>query len=111
MKEEALKLADDLVNGKGNGTNVYASIMLRRLVEELDKQQRDGVSLNSMLHPHNKIDIPESFSADSIETIEVDFRLSDKEIIEVWKSITKNMLKDWHLDFARAIEAKVRGEK
>jgi ribosomal protein L37AE/L43A len=67
MLEETKPLSDDVCNHcDGKGCKACDARFL---------PLSDGISLNSMLHPHNKIDIPESFSADSLETIEVDMKI------------------------------------
>jgi hypothetical protein len=58
MKEEALKLADELVYSARetyNGIDLEAADMIRRLVEELDKQGKPVAWMYSMaLHPLKK---------------------------------------------------------
>jgi len=85
MKEEALKLADELdatkVNGNKIGGMVKASAMIRRLVEELDKQWY-MVNKDGYVKP-----------------------LSDEEIHDIWKSLWEGgNIGHIAYNYARAIE-------
>ena len=70
MKEEALKLADELDKYKGIATR-DASAMIRRLVEELDKKQQGLVEASAMLVNYKcELDLERAMSAQLKEELE-----------------------------------------
>jgi hypothetical protein len=101
MKEEAIKIADDLevaclaMSTEEHWATTYkdASAMIRRLVEELDRQ--DKVIQAYQIRPRGK-----SWALDKQTK-----PLSDFEIFQISECYPDR------LHFARAIEAKVRGDK
>ena len=122
MKEEALKLADELDNFLKEeeqlpwGTKqVYldmASTMIRRLVEELDCSESYIKQYQLERKPTiTKLDgkvVAVTMTDDEHRVHEVLWEapkpLSDDELFEIWKSVTKNMYRYCHVEFARAIE-------
>ena len=74
MKEEALKLADELENVdalSGFQTLNEASAMIRRLVEELDKKQQGLVEASAMLFNYKyELDIERAMSAQLKEELD-----------------------------------------
>ena len=109
MKEEALKLADEMDkhNESFNPWILHSSAMIRRLVEELDKAYSDGEVCGGC----------GAIRYDPICEKPQTKPLSDEEIKQIFQEQTgfyfdDNPADDLALmDFARAIEAKVREEK
>jgi len=97
MKTEALKLADELKTmGNAYTECIEASDMIRKLVAELDKQEK----VNKVLEEGYGCD-PAYFIDKSPQTKP----LSDEEIIEIGNSVV-NLIdsnEGW-VEFARAIE-------
>jgi hypothetical protein len=99
MKEEALKLADELLRDNTQLT-VESAYMIRRLVEELDKQKETIRNLNKTL----------GFVNSGYEVINLEPQtkpLSDEEILGITKDSTIFEYREFDDDmvrFARAIE-------
>ena len=72
MKEEALKLADELDKLYLEArTNIKASAMIRRLVEELDKKQQGLVEASAMLFNYKyELDLERAMSAQLKEELD-----------------------------------------
>ena len=95
MKEEALKLADELEKGLYNLNNIdfaNTSAMIRRLVEELDSMKKYVGFKDS---GYDIIQLPQQTKP-----------LSDEEISDVADEVDKQYATDpeWIFFFARAIE-------
>ena len=121
MKEEALKLADDLKCilqlplVEQHQTLYHAEAMIRRLVEELDKQGEPYVWHMKSNDPDSVkdywyfIDKPSreskiSHQAIPLYTAPQTKPLSDDEILKLWNVDCTNVLASYLIEFARAIE-------
>ena len=71
MKEEALKLADQVDEGYAFIERKHLSGMIRRLVEELDKKQQGLVEASAMLVNYKcELDLERTMSAQLKEELE-----------------------------------------
>ena len=96
MKEEALKLADELLRDNTQLT-VESAYMIRKLVAELDKEKAKSVnSANS--------DFNNCFTKTASESLSQTKPLSDEEIVKVWNSFERDDSNLPFVNFARAIE-------
>lgn len=135
MKEEALKLADELRHCADGGYNQDASAMIRRLVEELDKHQVAWNMMEALYSGALKVaeSIPQTKKSEPVVywdgkhfaskekssladiplyTTPQTKPLSDEEITAIYTKLNNQVDRPiFVLDFARAIEAKVRGKK
>lgn len=101
MKEEALKLADELqdyMTSLGWKTH-QAPDMIRRLVEELNKWEKD-------LHLQSHVlGLMEGKAAQAEEHMMLQQPLSDNEIHDIWKSLWEGgNIGHIAYNYARAIE-------
>ena len=71
MKEEALKLADEILLCTTDPLHSKTSAMIRRLVEELDKKQQGLVEASAMLVNYKyELDLERTMSAQLKEELE-----------------------------------------
>jgi hypothetical protein len=83
---DANELADAIEKSSHCGYNLDAAAMIRQQQVEIEALKNPILRAISM-----------AFNP-----------LTDEEIYEAWKQTTKNMFKDWHLEFARAILRKAQ---
>lgn len=109
MKEEALKLADEL-DALHQYVPSEAPVMIRRLVEELDKQKEKAKwfeGYNKMLkETRDSLAMTVMLDQTSHDTTPQTKPLSDDEIKEIWFALEKELGTCIHygLKLARAIE-------
>ena len=111
MKKEALTLAKQLDSMESAYTEcIEASAMIRRLVEELDKQGEPVAwscwndDMPSAIITFTEPDKHGWMSIKPLYTTPQTKPLSDDEIIDIWFTIPNGTLKARTIDFARLIE-------
>jgi hypothetical protein len=106
MKEEALKLADEL-DALHQYVPSEAPDMIRRLVEELDKQKEKAKwfeESNKMFkETRDSLAMAVMLDQTSHDTTPQTKPLSDEEIINIWLPFATDGIKG-KIEFARAIE-------